>query len=117
MKPFNLEEALAGKPVATRDGRKITAIYHFTESKSIFSVVAHIEKSYSVDLFTVNGKWEEGLDNQIDLFMAEPERWVNIYYSKAQDDVWASDFFQSEQIAKEHIVSTDSYQTTIKIRI
>lgn len=26
MKPFNLQEALAGKPVVTRDGRKVTLL-------------------------------------------------------------------------------------------
>lgn len=35
MKPFNLEEALAGKPVMTREGRKVVRIFYAEEAHDI----------------------------------------------------------------------------------
>lgn len=115
MKPFNLEEALAGKPVVNKQGMKVIQLHYFPNIKSNFKVMAHIENNFGVDTFTINGRYSDDI-SELDLFMAEPERWVNIYYSKAQDDVWASDFYESEEEAKKCIVSTSSYQTTIKIK-
>lgn len=114
MKPFDLEKALAGEPVVTIDGKKIMQLHYFPNIKSIFKVMAHIENGFGVDTFTIDGKYSDD-ESIMDLFMAEPERWVNVYYSKAQDNVWASQFYESESEAKEHIISTSSYQTTIKI--
>jgi hypothetical protein len=118
MKPFNLEEALAGKPVVTRDGRKVTAIYHFTESKSNFSVIAHIEKSYGVDTFTVNGKWEDGIGlNERDLFMDTTYKYFNVYYKGT--DAWCGTFCDTPEQAKERAdqVTNGLFLTTLKVEI
>lgn len=34
MKPFNLEEALAGKPVVTRDGRDVKELFFYLKQKT-----------------------------------------------------------------------------------
>ena len=114
MKPFDLEKALAGEPVVTKNGRKVTQLHYFPNLGSDFKVIAHLEHSFNFDTFKINGMYSDRY-SEIDLMMAEPERWVNVYYSKAQDNVWASQFYESESEAKEHIISTSSYQTTIKI--
>jgi len=117
MKPFNLEKALAGEPVVTRDGRKIIDLYHFKDVKTKFSLVVLIENNSSVDHYTTKGTWTEDFENQeLDLFMAEPETWINVYYSKVQDKIWNSVKYNSEEEAKENIVTTmSSYLTTVQI--
>ena len=115
MKPFDLEKALAGEPVVSKEGRKVIQLHYFPNIKSNFKVMVQLENAFGVDTFTIHGKYSDGISSQLDLVMAEPERWVNVYYSKAQDNVWASQFYESESEAKEHIISTSSYQTTIKI--
>ncbi len=54
-KPFNLEAALAGEPVETRDGRKVTEIHHFKTHRGggpVLAVVDGVFQSYRVD-----GQW------------------------------------------------------------
>ena len=117
MKPFNLQKALAGEPVVTRDGQKIIEIHYFKYVKTKFPLVVHIENNSSVDHYTINGKWTEDFENEeLDLFMAEPEAWINVYYSKIQDKIWNSVKYNSEKEAKENIVTTmSSYLTTVQI--
>jgi len=117
MKPFDLEKALAGEPVVSKEGRKVIQLHYFPNLGSNFKVIAQLEHGFSFDTFTIHGKYSDDESSQLDLIMAEPERWVNVYYSKAQDNVWASQFYESESEAKEHIISTSSYQTTIKINL
>ena len=53
MKPFNLEQALAGKPVTTRDGRVVTQI---TKNDYVLSaVVDKNEDESQVHTFTIEG--------------------------------------------------------------
>jgi hypothetical protein len=117
MKPFNLDKALAGEPVVTRDGRKVLDLYHFKDVKTKFSLVVFISGNSSVDHYTIHGTWTEDFENQeLDLFMFEPETWINVYYSKVQDKIWNSVKYNSEKEAKENIVTTiSSYLTTAQI--
>jgi len=89
MKKFNLEEALAGKPVVTRDGRKVRSIIKF--DVDYFPVVAIIEGREDVATFTLNGEYSHAtftLDGEYrhtrcnnDLFMATVKNkgYVNLY--------------------------------------
>lgn len=80
LKPFNLEEALAGKPVVTRDGRKVTEIYHFKTEGSSFPVCAII--GLSPNWFDLQGK-NICSNPEFDLFMAPVTvtKWANIWKS------------------------------------
>lgn len=76
MKPFNLEAALNGHPVITKDGLKVTEIYHFKTETSEWPVCAIIE----------GNAWWFGLDgcsyeHDEYLCLAPVKRtyWVNIY--------------------------------------
>ena len=80
-KPFNLERALAGDKVVTRDGREITEIYYFKTLPDAFPVVSVIDGS----LFRFN---KEGRSlyraNDKDFLLMAPrtkkfEAWVNVY--------------------------------------
>lgn len=82
MKAFNLAEALAGKPVQTRDGRKMNGIYHFAnrpEQKQ--SVVFTLEGLNEIFHCDVDGRWyTESIDNAMDLFMVSEKKygWIAI---------------------------------------
>jgi hypothetical protein len=54
--------------------------------------------------------------SQLDLFMAEPEQWVNVYYDKYVQRVWCGDTYNSEQEAKGHSHINKWYQATIKLK-
>jgi hypothetical protein len=82
MKQFNLQDALAGKPVVTRDGRKVLRLFHVPEAK-IYKVVALIAEENLVDEFMESGSYfENNKDpNKSDLFMASEkvQGFINIY--------------------------------------
>ena len=80
-KPFNLERALAGDKVVTRDGREVTEIYYFKTLPDAFPVASVIDGS----LFRFN---KEGRSlyraNDKDFLLMSPktkkfEAWVNVY--------------------------------------
>ena len=79
MKPFNLEKALAGEPVVTRDGIPATDFHYFEREKSVFNVCALVDGI--VGRFTADGY--SHTDNMSDLFMAPARRtmWGVLYRS------------------------------------
>jgi hypothetical protein len=81
LKPFNLEKALAGDPVVTREGQQVTEIFlcktaNKTESSVVFVCNG---KVYAT---TVNGNFD-GFASSHDLFMApkivKKSGWLNVY--------------------------------------
>jgi hypothetical protein len=75
MKPFNLERALAGDTVITRDGRGISEFHYFAtadnEEYPVFAVIDSEVYGFTTDgkEFTpINGKETE---SDLDLFMGE----------------------------------------------
>lgn len=94
MKPFNLEEALAGKPVVTGDGIPVTQITKFDiESKWPIHGVYN-GRLYS---FAIDGKTgQPWLSSKHDLFMAPEikEAWVNVYNYDGNIEV--GDVYNSE---------------------
>lgn len=79
MRPFNLQEALAGKPVITRDGRKVTEIYHLKTATVGVQSVLFIVDGY-VESCNTDGRYSTK-DCSYDLFMAPEsiEVWVNVW--------------------------------------
>lgn len=48
MSPFNLEQALSGKPVRTRDGRKVTSLTIVNGSNdAVSSISAEVGRMYA----------------------------------------------------------------------
>jgi len=72
MKPFNLEQALKGKPVVTRNGRKVTNIVVDEKNVTYPLQVRIVQKDICEDLtYTIEGTfWFEGRESRHDLFMA-----------------------------------------------
>lgn len=69
MKKFNLEKALSGEPVVTRDGRKVLKIAYFETLPNNNCVIAHIKGNLTATAFTKNGLFGDGVEAR-DLFMA-----------------------------------------------
>ena len=96
MKPFNLQEALAGKPVVTRDGRKVTQL-HLFECDAKVPLFGFVENSTCIYQFRKDGQWISE-PSGLNLFMASTEKtvWVNLYHgwtggydSQEIADAWA----------------------------
>lgn len=76
MKPFDLEEAKAGKPVCTRDGRKVEIISfeHPIKGYPILAKVFFGKDDYEEFTFTESGTFfVAGKESEADLIMAEDE--------------------------------------------
>jgi sporulation protein YlmC with PRC-barrel domain len=78
MKPFSKFEAISGKPVVTRAGKKVTQLKEF-ELDGPFQIVGVIEGMKDTSTWTDDGKYySNGTVNFLDLFMetAAHEGWV-----------------------------------------
>ena len=87
MKKFNLEEAKAGKPVCTRDGKK-ARILCFDYKSNQFKIVAAIsldENTEYIETFTIDGKRDKSSDiSELDLVMVSEKKngWINVYHDR-----------------------------------
>lgn len=84
MRKFNIEEAKAGKPVCTRDGRPVRVLCY--DRLGAFPVVALVKDGDEVEntqCFTTNGFYYVGRESDTDLMMKPTKRtgFINIYTS------------------------------------
>ena len=104
MKPFNLERALAGDPVVTRDGRPVTQLASFKAKgqNTLYGVIDGYVGSW-----TPEGRWSVDVELPNDLFMAPTKRggWMNVY-TRGNDHYVArgGDIYESEERADKHAV-------------
>ncbi len=71
--PFDLEKALAGKKVVTRDGREVTELHLFNNTKSMYQLLGCLDGM--LDSWTDAGC--SGRDSTSDLFMGYNIKTVN----------------------------------------
>ena len=105
MKPFNLQEFLANpsRKIVTRDGRSVRIIC--TDAKQDYSIVAlltHCEDVESVMCYTKDGRRNNDVESQLDLFFSpdQSEGWVNIYRIADTDELEASCIFSTKEEAE-----------------
>lgn len=91
MNKFNIEEAKAGKPVCTRDGRKVRIIcFDYKGDANAYPILALISTvnergvpSEIIAKYTESGKYARynNVENDEDLMMLPEKKkgWVNIY--------------------------------------
>ena len=84
MKPFNLEQAKAGAPVCTRDGRPVRIVCYDLKGHKNYPILALVESSVGVEStvsYALNGYHSLDTDTGVDLMMAPVKRegWVNLY--------------------------------------
>jgi hypothetical protein len=93
MKPFDLQKALAGAPVVTRDGREISQLHRFninSNEQKLHGVADNGGGSETIYSWSDSGKYLDD-DNAIltnnhccDLFMKTVKKtyWINFYNCK-----------------------------------
>lgn len=112
MKLFNLDLALQGHPVCTRDGRKVTEIHYFKTLIKPHVVACVIDNMLMMHL--ENGKaYSFDIESDSDLFMApiKIKKWINIYKNENTYRIGCVYDSQEEAIKNK----TDRYITTIEI--
>jgi hypothetical protein len=117
MKKFDLEKALAGEPVVTRDEQAVKQVTKFDIDRKGYPLCAVVNGA--LRRYDIDGRYNHGDNHDLDLFMAEPERWVNVYWSPANYGFISSVIYSSEAKAKADVNNTNSsqhYQTTIKLK-
>lgn len=82
MKPFNLEEAKAGKPIYTRDGRRVEIISFENPSNNNYPILAKVffgKDDYEEFTFTESGTFfVADKESEADLMMTEePSLWTS----------------------------------------
>ena len=80
MKPFNLADALAGKPVMTQDGVKVVRIFYAEEAYENSKVICVLETGLVISHYK-DGRYSADRKSDNDLVMApqKKEGWINLY--------------------------------------
>ncbi len=123
MKEFNYEQAKAGAPVCTRDGRPARIICWDAKNKHYpeFQILALIDNGESdEDIYAYNndGKWLRFHgDPSLDLAMApvKHEGWVNIYKDEYGLPETAGRIWKNKESAQNVEQDNESYIATVKI--
>lgn len=100
LKPFDLEKALAGAKVVTRDGLDIVRVIHIPEVEGLSLVAVHERGGATFhDANTGETSVVHGTAGY-DLFLAPTTRtaWVNLYPNHSLGYFW----FGSEEVADAH---------------
>jgi hypothetical protein len=114
LKEFNIEAAKAGKPVCTRDGRKVRIICFDAEcNKPIVALIYDCNKE-TVFQYLKSGRFFVDQIDKYDLMMLpqKKEGWVNIY-KDFEDTVCC--IYSTEKEALEEKETEEDYITTVKI--
>jgi hypothetical protein len=81
MKRFNLDLALQGEPVVTRNGNQVTQLHKFDvldlDAQELYAVI----DDRQIESFYLNGQWREKKESGYDLFMAPESKflWINLW--------------------------------------
>lgn len=100
LRPFDIKAAKAGKPVYTRDGRKVRILCYDLKSSG-YPIVAAVETNdyltESISAYDKNGRFDHDEENNNDLMMLpqKKEGWIIIHKEAIYDKETA------EKIAKE----------------
>jgi hypothetical protein len=77
MKEFNLEKALQGQPVVTRNGKNVFKLQKIDLGNITltFPLVGYVEKNWCKECWTLKGKFwrEKNQESNLDLFMKDKD--------------------------------------------
>lgn len=121
LRPFDLEAAKAGKPVYTRDGRKVRIICF--DAKCIKPIVALIQgsdNSEQIEYYTENGVFSNGgtgKNRDLMILLEKKEGWVNVYksYNVGKKIPCMASIYPTKEEAKKSSVVGFDYVDTVKI--
>lgn len=116
---FNLERALAGEPVITRDGHEVYELVKFdsTHSYPIVGVIDGLLHRWTIDGKEFSHHSGE-CESSLDLFMKPKENviWVNVYKDRDSEKLFIGQAHREESLAQRAIDSTHAeFIKTIKI--
>ena len=120
MKQFNLDEYLKNpdRHIVTRKGidAKIICTDGSIKAYPIFALIQNGEGK-DVLSFTNEGRNTEGYESSFDLFFVTENKngWINLCKSENKVMLDSRNLYDSEKSAKDNIIYTDDYITTIKI--
>lgn len=120
LKPFDLEKALAGDPVITRDGNRVLELHLFKSLKLNDNLLVVIDdNSYKTLSYYPNGKFRLERNSCEDLFMAHQSKtfWVNVYGNFITNCIWLGSLYSSEDDAKHYSILEQDYIKTMQINI
>ncbi len=120
MKPFNLNEALAGHPVVTRDGRKVTQLHLFDVSSSycLCGVVDGEIRSFTKKGYHSLLKSKDASDYDLFMDSINLEKWINVYKDRCSGELFVGQkIYNSEQDARNNVWNDMDYFNTIEIEI
>jgi hypothetical protein len=90
MKPFNLQEAIAGKPIQTRDGRVLKFVAHVPEAYEGSRVVVVNFKGHIWSYPDTGQNYEEEGDNDIVMAPVIKTYYVNVFKSNYSGALFTS---------------------------
>jgi hypothetical protein len=115
LQKFDLEKALNGAKVVTRDGHEVTQLTKFESVNDDYPVIGVLDNN--LQAWTTQGKFNTNHgESDADLFLAvEPQRvWVNVYHDN-YGEIYAQ-FFRDETLAiSRGKVKGSNYIKTIEI--
>lgn len=119
LKPFNLEQAKAGKTVCTRDGRKARILCYDLKGAEYFIVAAietHDCLAESISAYDKNGRFDHDKENNNDLMMIpeKKEGWINLYWEDGMIEDCTCIPYATREDALDNI-SDPRFVTTVKI--
>lgn len=119
LKPFSLEAEKSGKPVCTRDERKVRIIC-FDKQKDLYPIIALAKDNDGYETiyqYTKEGRsslYGKSTDNDLMMLPKKKEGWVNVY--KKEQNRYVKGLFPSREIALNFISEKSrEYIATIKI--
>ena len=103
MKEFNLQKALEGKPVITRNGELVTEIVQFANIKSPYCIAGVCNGT--IYTWSIDGEIDVNSDlkQKKDLFMAEKNEtiWINVWKNFKDGSLSASVHSRKDKCDKE----------------
>lgn len=126
LKPFNLERALVGDTVLTRDRRKVINLRKCKIGNNIQPIIGHIEndgREGDLTGWDLDGKYRNNYESSLDLFMI-PKKityWANIYrnHEEIGNLHVISQLYNSKELAEEagKVLNNKRYIKTISFDI
>lgn len=115
--PFDLDRAIAGDPLITRDGRKVIKFHYFACEDLHCPIVAHIENELRLTVYWKNGKYYSDYKMDCDLFMAPKTKtyWANVYKDKHRHFVGV--LFTDEKEARSAALENVYHVKTISFEV
>jgi hypothetical protein len=115
---FNLEKALSGAEVFTRDGSQVTELHLFKTKNGPFQLTGIIDGIYHH--FTKDGKYNLSYKSDNDLFLKKQQIVIykNVYFNSDSNKLWLGNITYSseyEAVKQFETETTENYIKTIKI--